>query len=90
MLLYGFNGGVMFNQVDFAFSFLNESRAYLNDGWRQKIVSEEIAKKCTIIEIYCWLYSFFLWFFLDSFIQWLRFSAVNCSGQYNPVCFANG
>ena len=38
MLLYGFNGGVMFNQVDFAFPFLNESgRIAMTDGDKNSV-----------------------------------------------------
>ncbi len=34
MLLYGFNGGVMFNQVDFAFFHfsMNQGRIAMTDG----------------------------------------------------------
>ncbi len=35
----------MFNQVDLAFFISNESSAYCNDRWRQKIASEGDCEK---------------------------------------------
>lgn len=63
----GFNRGVMFNQVDFAFPFLNNWRRILMMATKNSVRRRS---KNAPSRIYCWLYGFQLF---DSFTHGLRF-----------------
>lgn len=69
----------MFNQIDFAFSIspVNQGRIAMTDGDKNS-VRRRLQKNALPLRftVGCMV---FLYGFLDSLIQWLRFSAVNCS-----------